>query len=156
MFSHIYVRSYCAVIYYLESASWNPFQLIDLVMFLKFCFLWIRKVYLNHDYMLSDSDGADTIHCYFFYFPVGSPWCRPCRSGKGMEPMSTTGNGSLILQRNFRKQCEAQCQITPGQRCVSWEFIWQFPSVVNWGLLPECQFPDAGGLQCIWRQKDLY
>ena len=69
--------------------------------------------------------------CYFFYFPVGSPWCRSCRSGKGMEPTSTASNGSLILQRNFRKQCETQCQITPGQRCVSWEFIWQFPSVVN-------------------------
>ena len=61
MFSHIYVRSYCAVIYYLESASWNPFQLIDLVMFLKFCFLWIRKVYSCTDFP-GGSEGKASVY----------------------------------------------------------------------------------------------
>ena len=30
-------------------------------------------MYLNHDYMLSDSDGADTMSVLLFLFPCGKP-----------------------------------------------------------------------------------
>ena len=159
-------EAWCAAVY---GVAKGQTQLSNWATFLPYWeVLWIREVCLNHGYMLSDSDGTDTMSVLLFLFPCGKPlvqtlqeWKRntetrrqPIKAVVKLTP--TAGNGSLILQRNFRKQCETQWRITPGQRYVSWEFIWQFASVVNWRLLPGCQFPGIAGLQCIWGQKDLY
>ena len=81
--------------------------------------LWIRKVYLNHDYMLSDSDGADTMSVLLFLFPCGNPLVQTLQEWKR--------NGTNVHNR--------QWEFNPSEKLQ--EKVWNPVSDYTWSEVCE-------------------